>query len=312
MGRGRHGYIKGIRTLQKATGFLLLFSFTLSGLFPAGVSAQSSEDSGLPAPTEQSVETPSTMEVSETPLPEVTESTEPEVSEDTDPPAETEVEETPDTEAEESVEEEPEEEPVEELPESLMSQSGTDPASGNLVNSSENKSGQEVNNITGSFTYTFPISVPPGRGTMFPDLSLEYNSQNSSISNIAGYGWDTNIPYIQRVNQEGTEDLYSKEYFASSFSGDLATTSTANIYAAKVTEGDFLSYEYVGDKWIVTDKSGIRYTFGSSTASRLDDPSNSAHVYKWMIEEVRDEGWTCGVREPDRADDAGGRDRGVG
>ena len=38
----------------------------------------------------------------------------------------------------------------------------------------------------------------------------------------------------------------------------------------------------------MVDKLGHTFTFGSSTASRQDNPSNSSQIYKWMLSEIRD------------------------
>jgi hypothetical protein len=53
--------------------------------------------------------------------------------------------------------------------------------------------------ITGALNYSYPLSVPPGRGNMTPDLGLTYSSQPSANSNTLGYEWSVTIPYIQRM-----------------------------------------------------------------------------------------------------------------
>jgi len=42
------------------------------------------------------------------------------------------------------------------------------------------------------------------------------------------------------------------------------------------------------NSWTVTDKNGTVYTFGSTAASRLDNPGNSNQIYQWMLDKVTD------------------------
>jgi hypothetical protein len=142
--------------------------------------------------------------------------------------------------------------------------------------------------LTGALNYTYPLSVPPGRGKLRPDLALIYSSQPSANANTVGYGWTTNIPYIERINRTGSDMLYNQDYYYSSVSGELASTTGTTTYAAKVENGDFLNYAFSNNTWTVTDKMGTTYKFGTSTASRQDDPNDGTRIFKWMLSEVRD------------------------
>jgi Salmonella virulence plasmid 65kDa B protein len=84
-----------------------------------------------------------------------------------------------------------------------------------------------VDQQSGAFTTSIPIDAPPGRNGLQPNLSLSYNSQNTKDS-IVGYGWSLSIPYIERLNKTGSQDLYgSNAYYSSSIDGELAfATST--------------------------------------------------------------------------------------
>lgn len=53
---------------------------------------------------------------------------------------------------------------------------------------------------TGAFSYSRPVTVPPGRNGIQPDIKLTYNSSASRQDSITGYGWSLNIPYIERLN----------------------------------------------------------------------------------------------------------------
>ena len=143
----------------------------------------------------------------------------------------------------------------------------------------------------GGFNHTIPIETPPGRDELQPDLQLTYNSQDILINNLFGYGWSVNVPYIQRINKKGSESLYSDYYFFSSLDGELATTTgiaTTTSFAPRVENGSFLSYSLTNNVWTIYDKKGTRYSFGITTNSRQDNPSDSSEVYTWFLEEVRD------------------------
>jgi len=145
----------------------------------------------------------------------------------------------------------------------------------------------KVDNSTGALTYRIPLDIPPGRNKVQPDLALEYNSQNTE-DGIVGYGWSVSIPYIERLNKRGSENLYTDNYFTSSLGGELATTSDPTQYRHKVEDGQFIKYTFTNNTWVAYDKNGTRYEFGSTTQAQQSDPSDSSRIYRWMLEEVRD------------------------
>jgi YD repeat-containing protein len=149
-----------------------------------------------------------------------------------------------------------------------------------------------ASDTTGAFTMSYPISVPPGRNGLQPSLSLSYSSRTTDNVNLVGYGWTLDIPYIERFRDEGTTNLYDQFNFTSSFDGELknsdGATTTEN-YGALVDYGDFRKYQYNNlNYWTVTDKSGTRYTFGSTTAARIYNTSTTTQIYRWMLTEIRD------------------------
>jgi RHS repeat-associated protein len=150
----------------------------------------------------------------------------------------------------------------------------------------------EPDTMTGAMHFEFPFVVPPGRSNFTPDFHLTYSNQTNDNANLYGYGWSDSLPYIERMNKRGTDKLYTENFFYSSFDGELkandASTSTES-YGARIENGNFFKYEYKNNnKWLVTDKTGTTYKFGYSTSSQQFDPSNTARISRWMIEEVRD------------------------
>src|SRR3989338_5614611 len=145
----------------------------------------------------------------------------------------------------------------------------------------------------GAFTYDYPIQIPPGRNNLQPQLAISYNSQQKNNHSFVGYGWSLSLPSITRLSKNGVDRMYEDQYFSSSLSGELVAVSLTDDvhgeYAAKVENGGFLIYEYDSSGyWMVTDKSGTVYTFGSSEDTRQDDSTDSTRVYAWMLEEVYD------------------------
>jgi RHS repeat-associated protein len=146
--------------------------------------------------------------------------------------------------------------------------------------------GPKIEDSTGALKESVLLDIPQGRSGLSPDLRLEYNSQNLLNDNIAGYGWSLSIPFIERDNKTGTQDMYSSDYFRSSLGGDLASTA-GGYYKHRIEDGRFIEYTLSGDIWSAYDKSGVKYTFGKSESARVAT-SGPARIYKWMLEEVRD------------------------
>jgi hypothetical protein len=96
---------------------------------------------------------------------------------------------------------------------------------------------------TGAFTYSRPITIPPGRNGMQPDIKLTYNSAGSRQDSIVGHGWSLNIPYIERLNKNGVDKLFNQDlshsFFYSSLSGELLPISTTT-----AVSGSFLGFSF--------------------------------------------------------------------
>jgi len=174
---------------------------------------------------------------------------------------------------------------------------GTGPDIQPAVYNSFNQNQLAIDKNTGALESTYPISVPPGRNGLQPDLDLVYNSQNSQPGSIFGEGWSIGIPYIERLNKSGVENLYSTStlnYFTSSLDGELVTTSTATstgvTYVARTENGTFSQYTFSSssDDWTMTDKKGTQYVFGSTSDSQESSLTNATNTFKWMLKTVTD------------------------
>ena len=153
----------------------------------------------------------------------------------------------------------------------------------------------KVDGTSGALTQTISLDIPPGRNGLQPDLSLDYNSQDTDQDSEVGYGWSLSIPYVERLNKTGSQNLYSPNaYFTSSFDGELATTttgtSTPQIYQARVDDGSLRQYTYATstNSWTMYDKNGNEYLFGAGSQSQQSATTSPSLVYKWMLEKEID------------------------
>ena len=140
---------------------------------------------------------------------------------------------------------------------------------------------------TGAANVSVPVEVPPGRNGMAPNLALSYNSNKKN--GWVGVGWDIKTSFIQRNTKWGLD--YSNNDYVADGNRELTTREDwgADYYGHK-TEGAFIKYFYNSSTggWEATTKDGKKHYYGTTAASRQDDPSDATHVFKWMIDRVED------------------------
>ena len=164
-------------------------------------------------------------------------------------------------------------------------------------------------NQKGDGTLDFPITIPPGRNGLQPNLSVSYN--NNGSSGVVGYGWDIAIPFISVDTKFGVPQYHgSQETESYLLNGEElvmqngtslyiphreSTTVSRNTAGLRVffpkVEGSFSKIERHGTTpstyyWIVWDKSGAKYFYGQSVKSILS--SANGNRAKWMLEKVQD------------------------
>ncbi|MEW6323823.1 MAG: SpvB/TcaC N-terminal domain-containing protein [Nitrospirota bacterium] len=154
--------------------------------------------------------------------------------------------------------------------------------------------------FTGTLQYSYPIEVPAGRKGMAPKLALRYSSHGTN--GWAGYGWNLDIPYIQRQGPRKGVPTYDDAQDRFLFVSGDATIELiprpewgAGYYGAKI-EGGFAKFYNTNPSttgWIVTDKSGMKQWFGTTAASRLDRASDlwwldGDKKYRWYLNAVSD------------------------
>lgn len=148
----------------------------------------------------------------------------------------------------------------------------------------------------GSADFAVPITIPPGRNGLQPQLSLQYSSLAQNDQNIVGYGWMLPSNRIVRKNETGIPNLYTDGKFTLELNGGYYDLEDISLSAGQYgeygvdIEGDFskIYFNSSDDSWTIESKTGVEMTFGSSAASRIDNPSDSSQIYAWYLEDVRD------------------------
>lgn len=115
----------------------------------------------------------------------------------------------------------------------------------------------KVDGASGALTQSIPLDTPPGRNGLQPDLSLNYNSQDTDQDSIVGYGWTLSIPYIERLNKTGSENFYGPNaYFTSSLDGELADSTTTAAASSTLTDGLSAYWNFDQSSGNALDSSG--------------------------------------------------------
>lgn len=140
--------------------------------------------------------------------------------------------------------------------------------------------------FTGTMSYSIPIETPAGRKGMDPGLALSYRSGNGY--GLIGVGWELELGSIQRpLPSTGTVD-YAQNNFLLTRSGSSSTLVSVggNTYQTKI-EGGFsrITTDDAKSHWVVTDKTGLRFFYGQTAASRQD---GNGSILKWCLDRIED------------------------
>ena len=137
--------------------------------------------------------------------------------------------------------------------------------------------------FTGRASSVIPIVVPPGRGGIQPDIKLAYTSGGGN--GWCGVGWDLSFGSISRNTDKGAPTYDdTKDKFTAVMSGvasDLISIGGAE-YRAKF-DPSYLRFRFTENSWEVWDKSGTKYQFGTTAASRTE---NALGTCEWYLDRV--------------------------
>jgi RHS repeat-associated protein len=158
-------------------------------------------------------------------------------------------------------------------------------------------------NAQGTANLDYPIEVPPGRMGMEPRLAITYDSSRGN--GWLGVGWDLTTSSIEVdtrfgvARYDGTESYMLDGEALIPLSAPPAGAPTGGTYFARRREGRFDWIQRVntsggGFHWIVTDKAGVKYTYGSTTSGRVaaynfaTNVTDVVRTFKWLIERAED------------------------
>lgn len=148
------------------------------------------------------------------------------------------------------------------------------------------KTNVEIDSKTGSLNYTYPLSLPNGRGKANPILSLNYSSQNNSNTSILGHGWSLGLPTISLANKYGTNNLYNpdKQVFVSSIDGEIVEESQGRYFPR--SSSSLHRYVLSNNSWTLIAQDRTMYKFGEDPNSRQS--KHTGDTFKWYLSEIED------------------------
>lgn len=144
------------------------------------------------------------------------------------------------------------------------------------------------NLFTGSYTTSIPIQLPPNRGGRDPVVQLAYRSGNGD--GFLGMGWTLDLGSVERSTKGGIR--YGGGDYV--FQGSALVFDAATGRYRPVIESDFKLIQKLTNAtenrpyWLVTDKTGTKYRYGYTAASRLANPNDSSQIFRWCLDQVVD------------------------
>ncbi len=140
--------------------------------------------------------------------------------------------------------------------------------------------------LTGAFSQSFPLTVPPGRKNMQPSLALVYRS--SHTNSWLGMGFDLRPGCIVRSTRLGVptyDDIKDTYYLVT----DAGTTElvhlTDNLYQAKIESSFTRFYKENDDSWRALGKDGSILRFGETNESR---EIGGGGTFGWYLTKAQD------------------------
>ena len=163
-------------------------------------------------------------------------------------------------------------------------------------------------NNQGDAQVTFPISVPPGRAGVQPDLSLSYSS--SAGNSWLGLGWDLSVgsvsvdtrwgvPRYNPSQESETYQLNGDQLSPTAVRSTLESRQAEKVFQPRV-QGSFERIIRHGTApgnywWEVTDKNGTTRTYGGTLEGKRDanailttNPNGTGPGFIWGLKQVRD------------------------
>ena len=140
--------------------------------------------------------------------------------------------------------------------------------------------------LTGAYSHSIPIAIPPGRKGLQPAIALTYRSSNAN--SWVGLGFSLNPGYIVRSTRLGpptyidTQDTF---YLIT----DAGTTELVhlidNVYQAKIESTFTKFFKEQDDSWKVVAKDGSILRFGQSADSK---ETSTQGTFSWYLTKAID------------------------
>lgn len=137
----------------------------------------------------------------------------------------------------------------------------------------------------GTGNYRVPLDLLPGVRNFQPALALVYST--GAGQGPYGLGWALPIAAIKRRTFRGVptyDDAHDAFLYAA---GELVEVSPGRYRAA--VEVGFERVARTAAGWEVSERSGVRHTFGTMPAARIQfDDAGRTHVFAWLLERSED------------------------
>lgn len=169
-----------------------------------------------------------------------------------------------------------------------------------------------VEEPSGAAVTSIPIDLPRGRNGLTPDVLVAYSS--NAGNGPLGIGWTLSIGAVRRATHDGVPFIYEAdpqnpfrypvpgdvtpgEYVLElrgaqiRLDRDLGTDCGHHVFGSS-TEEAFLRvwFDPAANTWTVTDKSGIRYTYGAAGAETRAgfDVTAATGTFAWGLTRIED------------------------
>ena len=137
---------------------------------------------------------------------------------------------------------------------------------------------------TGTGTYEVPLDLPNGPNDIGPRLRLRYDT--GSPNGPFGMGWTLPLPRLVRSVAQGFPRYDDTDTLVLEGAGELLALPGGEL--RPLVDAGLWRVRAAGDGFVLTDRSGLRYTLGSSRSARLSDPTDAARVFAWHVERIDD------------------------